>query len=153
METKTYKCPCCNKTLSAKIPNQNAVTGKGYWDGVTTCTHCNEEHFKKVWPSGKIEVVKLSIVLDGKLWRIYIQPLIGKSDLSNLFCPVLKFGRKRSDELRFPIVFKSEKKCNQICDELEKLIGKSYEEVKIAGDLLFETYKQFDYRVKKQKAA
>lgn len=83
-----------------------------------------------------------------KLTSIKLQPMmnIEKPDL-DLLCPVLSFGRKKSGQFKFPIVFKREKPASDLYDELKLLIGKSLEEVKDASDNLYEKYKKFDYRV------
>jgi hypothetical protein len=87
-----------------------------------------------------------------KLTSIRLQPMmnIDKPNL-DLLCPVLKFGRKKSGEYKFPIVFKDEKPAGQLYDELKSLIGKSLDEVKAASEPLYDKYKNFDYRVRGEK--
>lgn len=62
-----------------------------------------------------------------------------------LWCPVLKFGKKKSSEYKFPIVFKNRKAAEKLYDELEKLIGKPWDEVKAASEILYPKFKKYHY--------
>jgi len=83
-----------------------------------------------------------------KLTSIRLQPMINinKPDM-DLWCPTLNFGRKKAGKFKFPIVFKSMKPAEKLYDELQKLIGKSLDEVKAASEPLYDKYKKYDYRV------
>ena len=82
-----------------------------------------------------------------KLTSIRLQPMINLETMdTNLWCPTLNFGRKKTDKFRFPIVFKNRKAAGQLYDELEKLKGKSIDEVKAAADVLYEKFKKYHYK-------
>jgi hypothetical protein len=83
------------------------------------------------------------------LSSIQLKPMINIKNLdTELWCPILKFGKKKSGEYKFPIVFKNYKKAEKIYDELEKLKGKTIDEVREKSDAIYEKYKQFDYKNK-----
>ena len=87
-----------------------------------------------------------------KLTSIRLQPMINIKKIElNLLCPILNFGRKKKDEFKFPIIFKDEKIASQLYDELELLIGKSFDEVRVSAESLYEKYKTFDYRANQKK--
>ena len=81
-----------------------------------------------------------------KLTFIQLKPMINIKNLdTDLWCPILKFGKKKSGEYKFPIVFKNYKKAEKIYDELEKLKGKTIDEVREKADAIYEKYKKYDY--------
>lgn len=83
------------------------------------------------------------------LSSIQLKQMINIKDLdTELWCPILKFGKKKSGEFKFPIVFKNYKKAEKLYDELEKFKGKTIEEVRKQSDVLYEKYKKFDYKNK-----
>lgn len=60
-QTKNYPCPHeCGRPIETRIPNSLDDCGeKGYWDSAVQCPHCNKMNFKKVFPGGKIEIIKI----------------------------------------------------------------------------------------------
>ena len=87
-----------------------------------------------------------------KLTSIRLQPMINRNKPQlDLLCPILNFGRKKTGQFKFPIVFKDEEPASQLHDELKSLIGKSIDEVKSASETLYDKYKKFDYRFKTKK--
>lgn len=84
-----------------------------------------------------------------KLTSIKLQPVMNiKNPELDLLCPVLSFGKKKTDKFKFPIVFKDETKASELYNELEPLIGQSLNEVKQQAVILYQKYKKFDYRIK-----
>lgn len=59
------------------------------------------------------------------------------------FRPVLNFGRKKSDQFGFPIIFtdKQLKRAEKCLAELMALKGQTVAEVKISAVLIFQKYK------------
>ncbi|MEK6880825.1 MAG: hypothetical protein AABY22_14495 [Nanoarchaeota archaeon] len=84
----------------------------------------------------KLASVKLQTVIDLKTLNI------------DLLCPVLSFGRKKSDKFQFPIIFKNYNQAEKLYDELEKLKGKSFDVVRTEGDTLYKKYKKYHYKGK-----
>ncbi len=75
-----------------------------------------------------------------KLTSIKLQQMININDLDvDLWCPVLRFGRK---QYKFPIVFKNYKQAEKLYDELEKLKGNTIEQVKEASEKLYTKFKK-----------
>lgn len=86
------------------------------------------------------------------LKSVYLNPMINmKKPHQDLWCPVFKFGRKKSDEFRFPVVFNNEEKALEAMADLEKLVGKEMEEVKAGCAASYEKFKAFDYKEKTKK--
>ncbi len=82
-----------------------------------------------------------------KLTSIRLQPMINIKNLdTDLWCPVLSFGRKKSGKFKFPIVFKNYKMAEKLYDELEKLKGKTVDEVKSVSDKLYAKFKKYHYK-------
>lgn len=82
-----------------------------------------------------------------KLTSIRLQPMININQLeTELWCPTLNFGRKKNGKFKFPIVFKNYKAAEQLYDELQKLIGKSLDEVKAASEPLYDKFKKYHYQ-------
>ena len=87
-----------------------------------------------------------------KLTSIRLQPMINMTDLdTDLWCPTLNFGRKKTGKFRFPIVFKNYKQAEKLYDELDKLKGKTIDEVKAVSDKLYDKYKKYHYKERGQK--
>lgn len=82
----------------------------------------------------KLTSVKLQSMIDLQMPEI------------ELSCPMLRFGRKDSNNYKFPIVFCEETKAVELCDELKLLIGKTLEESKSKLQSLYEKYKQYHYK-------
>lgn len=51
-----YQCPACHQTIERTQPSVKHVGDRGYWDSMTTCVHCGELHFVKVFPDGRVDV-------------------------------------------------------------------------------------------------
>lgn len=51
-----YTCQGCRKKVPMRRPRAKDVGEKGYWDSLTTCTHCGQLNFVVVWPTGRTEV-------------------------------------------------------------------------------------------------
>lgn len=82
-----------------------------------------------------------------KLTSVKIQTIIDMSKpTKNLWCHVLRFGRLKKDERRFPINFSQRNPACKLHDEFAKLIGKSMTEVEQAGGKLYKKYKKFNYK-------
>ncbi|OFY87865.1 MAG: hypothetical protein A3F72_03050 [Bacteroidetes bacterium RIFCSPLOWO2_12_FULL_35_15] len=78
---------------------------------------------------------------------VHLQPMMTiKKPYIDLYCPVLRFGKKKSGEFKFPIVFKNRKQADKLYDELEKLKGKTIDEVRAAADVLYEKFKKYHYK-------
>lgn len=81
------------------------------------------------------------------LTSIRLQPMINIETLdTELWCPVLSFGKKKSGKFKFPIVFKNYKQAEKLYDELELLKGKTIDEVKAVSDKLYNKFKKFHYK-------
>ncbi len=82
-----------------------------------------------------------------KLTSVKLQPMININKLNvDLWCPVLRFGRKKAGEFRFPIVFKNHKQAQKLYEELSALKGKSLSEVKKLSNKLYDKFKKFHYK-------
>lgn len=82
-----------------------------------------------------------------KLTSIRLQPMINLKNMdTELWCPTLNFGRKKTGKFRFPIIFKNRKAASQLYTELEKLKGKTIDEVKAASETLYEKFKKYHYK-------
>lgn len=85
-----------------------------------------------------------------KLTSIRLQMMIDMNHLNTeLWCPVLNFGRKKDARFRFPIVFKSMSKAMQLHAELIKLKGKTIDEVSEVSKISYNKYKKYHYKYKK----
>ncbi len=83
------------------------------------------------------------------LTSIKLQHMINIKDLdSDLWCPVLRFGRTKKGEFKFPLVFKDFNKAEKLYDELIGFKGQSIEAVRAKADKLYTKYKKYDYRSK-----
>ncbi len=65
----------------------------------------------------------------------------------DLWCPVVRFGKSKKSEYRFPIVFNDYSDAKLLYEELNKLIGQPLDEVKKASEILFDKYKKYHYSV------
>ncbi len=50
-----YFCHHCAEMIPTVQPTEDLVTGKGYWDSVTTCTNCGDMNFVAVYPDGRTD--------------------------------------------------------------------------------------------------
>lgn len=81
------------------------------------------------------------------LTSIRLQPMINIKKLdTELWCPVLSFGKKKAGKFKFPIVFKNYNQAEKLYIELEKLIGKTINEVKEQSDKLYVKFKKYHYQ-------
>ncbi len=86
------------------------------------------------------------------LTSIKLQQMINVKTLEiELWGHVLKFGRKKSGEFKFPIVFKNYKQAEKLYDELYKLKGKTIDEVRDLSDKLYDKFKKYHYKNKPSK--
>lgn len=60
LKSKNFKCPHCKAKLTTFIPTPKLVSSKGYWDSLVICDKCHKALFKKVFPSGKIQTIKIN---------------------------------------------------------------------------------------------
>jgi hypothetical protein len=65
---------------------------------------------------------------------------------TEMFTIVLRFGRKKSDTRRFPVIFKNTNKLSKCYDELEKFKGKTLDEVRTLTEPIYDKYKKYHYR-------
>lgn len=49
----SYKCNHCKKDIPCRIPNEEDVSSKGYWDSTAICLECGELNFVAKYPNGK----------------------------------------------------------------------------------------------------
>jgi|GEM_PF-2980761 len=47
---RMYNCPSCNKPNQTPMPTRKDVSGKGYWDSLTTCYECGDCYFVIKYP-------------------------------------------------------------------------------------------------------
>lgn len=81
-----------------------------------------------------------------KLTSIKLQTMVNLKDLGrDLWCPVLRFGRKKENSFRFPVVFNNYHRAQMAYHELEKFIGMTKEEVEKAAEPIYDKFKQYDY--------
>ena len=59
IEIKKYKCPYCSNEIETRVPTEDLVSSKGYWDSMVKCNQCEGLHFKEIWPNGKIKIYRL----------------------------------------------------------------------------------------------
>lgn len=65
---------------------------------------------------------------------------------TEMFTIVLRFGRKKADTRRFPVVFKNTNAMSKCYDELEKFKGKTLKEVQEESQPIFDKYKKYHYK-------
>ena len=54
-----YICPHCKKRICTRVPSEEDVSSKGYWDSATMCYKCDKLSFIVIYPCGKITAKKL----------------------------------------------------------------------------------------------
>jgi len=60
LKEKTYACPYCKKGNMTTVPTNSLLApGRKYWDSATVCTQCKRVYFKKVYPDGKVQTIKM----------------------------------------------------------------------------------------------
>ncbi len=85
--------------------------------------------------------------MEKRLTSVTLKTMINIKKLdTDLWCPVLKFGKTKDSEFKFPIVFKNYKQAEKLYDELEKFKGKTFEEVKNLSKKLYLKFKKYDYK-------
>lgn len=53
----SYTCPHCNHALETRIPKQEDVTSKGYWDSCKSCYECGKLSFVLMYPNGDVILI------------------------------------------------------------------------------------------------
>ena len=68
-----------------------------------------------------------------------------------LWCPVLSFGKNKSSQYNFPVIFKDFEVAVEVKNELDKLIGSTISEVIESAKLLDSKYSEYHYLKRNRK--
>lgn len=86
-----------------------------------------------------------------KLISTRVQPTINLDTFDEHFVCVLKFGRKKSDQYRMPVVFRSAYHCGRLAEQMRKFKGMEFKTIDKQIMPVLHKFKKHDYRYAKKK--